>query len=123
MAWHDDQNAKARAKERWSHKTRADRQRCLADPIAERALLAAILHDASTIDAASRHIDATDFYVPVHARAFEAMHVLRASGDTIDLVTLGASIGHDAAESLVASLPENVNVGAIASYAAIVADK
>ncbi|MHB8417130.1 MAG: replicative DNA helicase [Myxococcales bacterium] len=60
------------------------------DRDAERAVLGAVLLDPGVLDEITELVQAADFHLGLHQRAFEAMLLLRAEGKVIDAVTLPA---------------------------------
>lgn len=94
----------------------------MADTAAERAVIGACLVADRAIEAASRTITAADFVLPVHRDIFAAIVAQYATGNRVDIVTLGATLGAKTGQylhELMVETPTSSNAG---QYAAIVAD-
>ncbi len=99
------------------------------NPVAERAILGAVLLDGKALVAAGAILEPKDFYVEAHQLIFRAMVSLsERSGTSIDDITVGDELGRDLERaggypylaSLFDGLPRALNVP---HYGGIVKDK
>ncbi len=97
---------------------------------AEQATLGAILVEAGAADRAMTVVKAEDFYREAHRVIFSAMDAVRARGEPVDLVTVGAELrrrgqleavgGGEYLTALIAQVPTTAH---LVRYATIVAQK
>jgi replicative DNA helicase len=99
----------------------------IADPIAERAVLGAVILRPDLFERAAEVVSADDFSDEKHRLVFRALETLVTERKPIDVVTIGAALASRVAEvggpAGIAALTDYAMPSAIDAYAAIVREK
>jgi replicative DNA helicase len=92
-------------------------------PSAERAVLGALLRDPSLAHELSEELVAKDFFNLGHRQVFETIVSRVASGQAVDVITVGATVRERLGEDYVAELPAAASSGEhLRSHVALIRD-